>query len=472
MGDALKHGVRHLSIVPPSAAPEKMPQRTLASRLAGRVLREIRTMFGLSSFLRNEDRRVLEQIIFPHFLNDRKYRDVLFVGCDWYTAGYNAWFEEKNYWTIESDPKLRKFGAKQHIVDSLQNLPRHFPAGTLDLIVCNGVFGWGLDAATDVEKAVAACYDALREGGILLVGIDGVEERRPYALETSDALRAFAPYTFPPLDTADYLTDTPYRHRFLFFRKPHAEGNPRPAPAPTADAPANKATPTNAGKPRRWLQNQDWSLGSGNQLFSRIMLLAIAELKHLVGIESFLMNEDRHILEEVIFPYFLHDDVYMTVLFVGCSWCTRGYNKLFERRKNYWTIDRALWKRRYGARQHIAAPLQHLTRYFRPGDIDLIVCNGVYGWGLNEHAEIEAAFTACYECLREDGVLIIGWDDVAHLNPCPLSTWQCLQDFRPFVFPPLHTAEFVTATAHRHVYSFFRRPHAAERADHHERDRA
>jgi spermidine synthase len=111
------------------------------------------------------------------------------------------------------------------------------------------------------------------------------------------------------------------------------------------------------------------------------------------------------------------------------------------------------------------APLQDLGWHFQPRTLDLIICNGVYGWGLNKRSEIEASFTECRESLREDGILIIGWDDCEPLNPCPLSTWQCLRGFRPFVFPPLQTSEFVTATSHRHTYSFYRRPRAAELAD-------
>ncbi len=86
----------------------------------------------------------------------------------------------------------------------------------------------------------------------------------------------------------------------------------------------------------------------------------------------------------------------------------------------------------------------------------------MYGWGLNDRAEIEAAFTACRESLRENGILIVGWADCERMNPCPLSTWECLRGFRPFVFPPLGTSEFVTATPHRHTYNFYRRPRAAE----------
>jgi hypothetical protein len=315
-----------------------------------------------------------------------------------------------------------------------------------------------------VEQAIRGCHEVLRHGGILVIGVDGVKERRPYALERSEALRTLEPCAFPPLQTSDYLTDTPYRHRFLFFRKPLAVAG-RPGsdevPAPVQETPSKNPQ----RKSRGWWRSQDWSFSRAGDTVDRIRQLLSAELKHLVGVDSYLENEDRRILEEVIFPYFLHDDRYKNVLFVGTSWCTRGYNRRFELQKNYSTIDSSPWKRRYGAKRHVVAPLQDLERHFPAGTLDLIICNGVYGWGLNNRTEIEAAFTACRESLREDGILIIGWDDCERLNPCPLSTWECLRGFRPFVFPPLRTSEFVTATSHRHTYSFYRRPRAAELAD-------
>src|SRR6516165_8978951 len=130
----------------------KMPMPNLASRFFFRLIREIKSLFGVESYLRNEDRRVLEQVIFPSFLEADRYGDILFVGCHWYTQGYNKRFEErkKNYWTIEIRPAMRKYGAKQHIVDAMQNIGKHFKPDSLDLILCNGVFGWGLDARPDV----------------------------------------------------------------------------------------------------------------------------------------------------------------------------------------------------------------------------------------------------------------------------------------------------------------------------------
>jgi thymidylate kinase len=196
------------------------PRPNLLARIYFRMARDIKRALGVESHLKNEDRRVLEQIIFPYFLREDSYDDILFVGCHWYTKGYNGCFEKKkNYWTIEIEPSRKKYGAKQHIVDGLQNLNKHFKPGTLDLILCDGVFGWGLDAKTDVERAFRACCDCLREGGVLVVGWDDIEERRPFLLQECQGLRALKPFFFPPLGAIEYLTDTPYRHTFTFYVK-------------------------------------------------------------------------------------------------------------------------------------------------------------------------------------------------------------------------------------------------------------
>jgi thymidylate kinase len=197
-----------------------MPKPNAFRRVVARMIRDIKRIFGVTSYLRNEDRRILEQIILPHFLNQDSYRDILFVGCHWYTEGYNGRFEKKkNYWTIEIEPSRQKYGAKQHVVDGLQSLGKHFKPGAFDLILCNGVFGWGLDEKADVEQAFQACSDCLREGGVLLIGWDDIEERRPFLLAECQSLRALEPFAFPPLGTAEYVTDTTYRHTYTFYIK-------------------------------------------------------------------------------------------------------------------------------------------------------------------------------------------------------------------------------------------------------------
>jgi SAM-dependent methyltransferase len=167
-----------------------------------------------------EDRRVLETRILPYFAERPEYGRVLFVGCDWYTKPYATLFASREYWTLEPDPRRRRFGGARHVMDGLQNLAAHFEAGYFDLILCNGVVGWGLNEAAAVEAAFGACVTRLREGGVLVLGWNDVPERRPFPLEESTALRCLSPFVLPPLGVSRHETATRGRHVYAFFRKP------------------------------------------------------------------------------------------------------------------------------------------------------------------------------------------------------------------------------------------------------------
>jgi SAM-dependent methyltransferase len=175
---------------------------------------------GVDLYMRTDDRRVLEQVILPYFAERNEYMTVLFVGCDWYTRGYYRLFQGKNYWTIDINPRRKRYGAKLHIVDSLSNIDSHFHEGELDLIICNGVFGFGLNEKDEVEKAIRGCYTCLRRGGFFVLGWNDTPERRPFSLGTSTSLRQFNRRVFPPLSSDHLLTTSPNRHTYDFFTKP------------------------------------------------------------------------------------------------------------------------------------------------------------------------------------------------------------------------------------------------------------
>ena len=83
------------------------------------------------------------------------------------------------------------------------------------------------------------------------------------------------------------------------------------------------------------------------------------------------------------------------LLFVGCDWYTREYVELFApRRERYRTVDIDPAKARFGAPGHVIAPMQEIDRHFAPGSIDVIVANGVYGFGIDDRAGLGAAFAA------------------------------------------------------------------------------
>ena len=179
------------------------------------------TIFSRDMPLVNHDRYILEEKIIPYFVNKEDFAKVLFVGCGSYTKHYEKWFKQKEYWTIDTNPMKKIYGAKKHIVDSISNLNLYIKEDYLDLIICNGVFGWGLNDREEVEKAFGQCFQSLRPGGVLIVGWDDIPERKPFPLETCESINQFQPYFFPPLSTFQYanLTDKSQIHRYNFYVK-------------------------------------------------------------------------------------------------------------------------------------------------------------------------------------------------------------------------------------------------------------
>jgi len=200
-----------------------MTPSDLLSRLRDRVVfggvRLLGLLLSRPVALPVEDRRVLESLVLPYFAERPEYARVLFVGCDWYTKPYERFFEQREYWTLEVDPRRRKHGAARHVTDSLERLAEHFPPGHFDLILCNGVVGWGLNEAAPVQRALEACVTGLAPGGVLVLGWNDVPERRPFPLEESSALRQLEPLVLEPLGVARYETATRNRHVFAFLRK-------------------------------------------------------------------------------------------------------------------------------------------------------------------------------------------------------------------------------------------------------------
>jgi hypothetical protein len=187
----------------------------------GYMSRFIRRRLHLPTPIDTHDRQVLEQVIFPGYLADPRIRRVLFVGCENYTANYERqFFASHDYWTIEPNPEMRKYGSKQYVIAPLEQLTDHFQPGFFDLIICNGVYGWGLDSAEQCEIAFANCHTCLAQGGHLLIGWDDIPTHRASVLLPQVAsLARFDKFQFPALGTWRYVTDTPYRHIYEFYQK-------------------------------------------------------------------------------------------------------------------------------------------------------------------------------------------------------------------------------------------------------------
>jgi len=188
----------------------------------GAILAEDRALMGGLVARRTEDRRVLEKVIFPHYSTLANVRTVLLVGCESPTQRYERCFPRHNYWTIDADPGRRRFGGKQHVVGRLEQLREYFPAEFFDLIICNGVYGWGLNRAEDCEAALSECHTCLADGGHLVFGWNDIPRWDPAPLASIRAFSSFAEYVVPTLGS-EYLTETANRHTYRFLQKTRGE---------------------------------------------------------------------------------------------------------------------------------------------------------------------------------------------------------------------------------------------------------
>ncbi len=163
---------------------------------------------------------MLEQVILPDYARRAGIQRVLFVGCAAYTERYVDYFGGREYWTIDPVVRRRRYGSRHHIVDRVQNLGRHVPPEYFDLILCNGVLGWGLNALQDADAAFAACHTHLRAGGELLLGWNDIAPRNRVLPGEVPSLQRFEPVDFGPAEAARCAIDVPNRHVFHFYRKP------------------------------------------------------------------------------------------------------------------------------------------------------------------------------------------------------------------------------------------------------------
>lgn len=186
------------------------------------VVQAGRRTLGLPSQLHTEDRRVLEQVILPLYASRSDIARILFVGCAAYTQQYGRLFGNREYWTIDPVQRRRRYGSERHIVDTLQNLGRHVAPDYIDLIVCNGVLGWGLNTPADADAALGACFTQLRKGGELVLGWNDVAPRNRVVPEDIPALRRFEASEFGPTRVTRWKVQAPNRHVFDFYRKPVA----------------------------------------------------------------------------------------------------------------------------------------------------------------------------------------------------------------------------------------------------------
>jgi len=167
------------------------------------------------------DRVILERRVLPAFAADPSLRSLLFVGCGRYTRHYAALFvpASERFRTLDIDPRRARFGNTGHLVAALQDVTRHLPAASVDAVVCNGVYGFGIYDRVELARALRASWTVLRPGGTLVLGWNDLPAFAPF-----DPLEVALAAGFVPdvslLGDWRVATDTPTRHTFDSYVRP------------------------------------------------------------------------------------------------------------------------------------------------------------------------------------------------------------------------------------------------------------
>jgi hypothetical protein len=173
-----------ISVMQSLAAP-------LAKRIVPRPLRLwAKDVLNARQVRRNPARIALVNQILPAYA--KLAGRILWIGCRRYTNQYGALLSRHGgeCWTTDIEPTHAKWGVpERHITGDLLTIDTLFTHQSFDTVLCNGVFGFGVDARDAQLTALKAMHAILMPGGRLLLGWN--TERVVDPTTTDFALGAF-----------------------------------------------------------------------------------------------------------------------------------------------------------------------------------------------------------------------------------------------------------------------------------------
>jgi hypothetical protein len=148
--------------------------------------------------MRSPDRLVLVKDILPVFA--ALGGEILWVGVRRYTRTYPAMLQRLGAvcWTTDINPSAARWGqAGRHKVGDLLSVDEEFLPGQFTALLCNGVFGFGVDDPGAQAVALKAMATVLAPDGWLLIGWNTDRTADPLELEAPH--RWFQPATLGAL---------------------------------------------------------------------------------------------------------------------------------------------------------------------------------------------------------------------------------------------------------------------------------
>jgi len=118
------------------------------------------------------DRRYLERVLMPATCPPDG-TTIALIGIHPFTTHYAHFYLGQRVVAFDPDARMTACrGRAAFFALPMKDVARVLGAGTVALVHCNGVVGWGLDEPSELEASLAAAYEALVPGGLLILGYD------------------------------------------------------------------------------------------------------------------------------------------------------------------------------------------------------------------------------------------------------------------------------------------------------------
>ena len=167
------------------------------------------------------DRTFLENVLLPELANLLREHDrVLFVGLDYYTTSYGAFFNKQEFHTIDVVCWRRVYSRNGiHKTQDLKTLTNAYPPNYFQLIIVNGIFGFGIDDSAGIAKSLKEASQCLRPGGYILVGWNPGRKSLPLSFDfiVPNLVRCAPLKKYGGV--IDFITHQGDPHQYLFFTK-------------------------------------------------------------------------------------------------------------------------------------------------------------------------------------------------------------------------------------------------------------
>ena len=169
---------------------------------------------------KSANRLFLENDIFKYldtFLSNDSAQ-CLFIGTDKRSWHYRSRFYAK-FFTIDKDPRKAIYGdMHNHCVGSATELTLQYVRDQFDVIIANGVIGFGVNHIDQCEDLFAGLETIMKSSGVLVLGYSDSPSRIDFKLEhvkSYHLFEKFAPHS-NGLEQSEYVFGD---HVFVFLRR-------------------------------------------------------------------------------------------------------------------------------------------------------------------------------------------------------------------------------------------------------------